>query len=297
MNGEAPSKIAWYDRLQKIDPRIIYLVVFVLVSIPFFVPIPVKMEVSPVVRKLYDKVEEIAENNKRKKGPEKFVLLAMDWSPSVKAENQPQTAAMIEHLFRRGVRFAIMSHLMPEGPMMAERIAEHIAKKYNKRYGVDWVNFGFRQMRFADYMAFIRDMYAIISKDYRGTPIRDVPMMKNIRGLRDFALVFDVTGSSAYADWVYYAQPEAHFDIGVGVTAIIGPSIRPLIDAGQVVGMMEGLSGAAQYEQLLNIRGQASRGMGSQNLAHLWVIVALILGNIGYIASRRREKKLKKELK
>jgi len=221
--------MAWYDRLQKIDPRIIYLVVFVLVSIPFFVPIPVKMEVSPVVKKLYDKVEQIAEDN--------------------------------------------------------------------KRYGVDWVNFGFRQMRFADYMAFIRDMYAIISKDYRGTPIRDVPMMKNIRGLRDFALVFDVTGSSAYADWVYYAQPEAHFDIGVGVTAIIGPSIRPLIDAGQVVGMMEGLSGAAQYEQLLNIRGQASRGMGSQNLAHLWVIVALILGNIGYIASRRREKKLKKELK
>lgn len=295
MDGEVQKKVAWYDKLQRIDPRIIYLVVFSLVSIPFFIPVPVEMEVSPVVRKLYDRIEEIAEENKR--GRERFVLLAMDWSPSVKAENEPETAAMIEHLFRRGVRFAIMSHIFPEGPMMAQRIAERLAKKYNKHYGIDWVNFGFRQMRFADFMAFIRDMYSIISKDYRGTPIRDVPMMKSIRGLRDFALVFDVTGSGAYADWVYYAQPEAHFDIGVGVTAIIGPSIRPLIDAGQVVGMMEGLSGAAQYEQLLKVHGRASRGMGSQNLAHLWIIVALILGNIGYIVSRRREKKLKKELR
>ena len=289
------QKTPWYEVLQRIDRRIIYLIVFILVSIPFFVPIPMRLEISPVVRALYDRIEQIAEENRRT-GQQKFVLLAMDWSPSVKAENEPQTAAIIEHLFRRGVKFIIMSHLMPEGPMMAEVLAERIAKRLGKTYGIDWVNFGFRQMRTADFRAFVKDIYSMISADYRGTPIRDIPVMKNVNSLRDVPLVFCATGSGAYMYWVYYAQPEANCDIGVGVTAIIGPSVRPLIDSGQVVGMMEGLSGAAQYEQLLKRPDQGSRGMASQNLAHLWIIVAMALGNIGYLVSRRREKKRLKEL-
>ncbi len=286
---------AWYNVLQRIDRRIIYLVVFLLVSIPFFVSIPVRMEISPVVKSLYDRVEMIAEENKRS-GEEKVVLLAMDWSPSVKAENEPQTAAMIEHLFRRGVKFILMSHVLPEGPLMAERIAETTAKRLGKKYGEDWVNFGYRRMATADFRAFVEDIYVMIEKDFRGTPIRDVPVMKNVSSLRDVALVFCVTGSSAHYWWIFYAQPVVRCDIGVGVTAIIGPEVRPLIDAGQVVGMMEGLSGAAQYEQLLKNPARGTRGMASQNLVHLWVIVAMALGNIGYVMERRRRKERMKEL-
>ena len=286
---------AWYNVLQRIDRRIIYLVVFLLVSIPFFVSIPVRMEISPVVKSLYDRVEMIAEENKRS-GEEKVVLLAMDWSPSVKAENEPQTAAMIEHLFRRGVKFILMSHVLPEGPLMAERIAEAAAKRLGKKYGEDWVNFGYRRMATADFRAFVEDIYVMIEKDFRGTPIRDVPVMKNVSSLRDVALVFCVTGSSAHYWWIFYAQPVVRCDIGVGVTAIIGPEVRPLIDAGQVVGMMEGLSGAAQYEQLLKNPARGTRGMASQNLVHLWVIVAMALGNIGYVMERRRRKERMKEL-
>jgi len=286
---------AWYNVLQRIDRRIISLVVFLLVSIPFFVSIPVRMEISPVVKSLYDKVEMIAEENKRS-GEEKVVLLAMAWSPSVKAENEPQTAAMIEHLFRRGVKFILMSHVLPEGPLMAERIAETTAKRLGKKYGEDWVNFGYRRMATADFRAFVEDIYVMIEKDFRGTPIRDVPVMKNVSSLRDVALVFCVTGSSAHYWWIFYAQPVVRCDIGVGVTAIIGPEVRPLIDAGQVVGMMEGLSGAAQYEQLLKNPARGTRGMASQNLVHLWVIVAMALGNIGYVMERRRRKERMKEL-
>jgi len=286
---------AWYNVLQRIDRRIIYLVVFLLVSIPFFVSIPVRMEISPVVKSLYDRVEMIAEENKRS-GEEKVVLLAMDWSPSVKAENEPQTAAMIEHLFRRGVKFILMSHVLPEGPLMAERIAETTAKRLGKKYGEDWVNFGYRRMATADFRAFVEDIYVMIEKDFRGTPIRDVPVMKNVSSLRDVALVFCATGSSAHYWWIFYAQPVVRCDIGVGVTAIIGPEVRPLIDAGQVVGMMEGLSGAAQYEQLLKNPARGTRGMASQNLVHLWVIVAMALGNIGYVMERRRRKERMKEL-
>jgi hypothetical protein len=289
------EKVPWYEVLQRIDRRIIYLIVLALCSVPFFIPIPVAMEVSPPVQSLFDKIEQIAEQNKS--GKEQFVLLAMDWSPSVKAENEPQTAAIIEHMFRKNVRFIILSFYLPEGPRMTETLAEELAKKYDKRYGVDWVNIGYKQVDLPAYLSFIRDMYSIIEKDYRGTPIRDVPMMKKVGSLRDVSLVFEATGSAGYGIWVIYAQPEIRtLEVGVGVTAIVGPSIRPFIDSRQIIGMLEGLSGAAQYEQLLKTRGNATRGMGSQNLAHLWIIVTMALGNIGYFLSKRRERNRKKEV-
>ena len=289
------KKLPWYEKLQRIDRRIVYLVLFIVVAIPFIIPIPVAMEVSPPVRMLYDKVEQIAEHNKT--GREQFVLLAMDWDPAVKAECEPATSAMIEHCFQKGIRFIIFSHIYPEGPRLAQYLAEDLAKKYGKRYGIDWVNFGYKQMNLPTFLGFIRDMYSIIEKDYRGTPIRDVPMMKNMTGLRDVSLVFEVTGSGVWIYWIIYAQPEIPtLDIGEGVTAIIGPSVRPYIDSRQVVGMMEGLSGSAQYEQLIKTRGRATRGMGSQNLAHIWIIVAMVLGNIGFFLSRRKERRERREV-
>ncbi|MCX7704623.1 MAG: hypothetical protein N2234_11130, partial [Planctomycetota bacterium] len=197
------EKLSWYEILQGIDRRIIYLIVFALCSVPFFVSIPVAMEISPPVQNLYDKIEQIAEQNKT--GKEQFVLLAMDWSPSVKAENEPQTAAIIEHMFRKNVRFLILSFYLPEGPLMTQALAEEAAKKYGKRYGIDWVNLGYKQVDLPAYLGFIRDIYSIIEKDYRGTPIRDVPMMKNISSLRDVSLVFEVTGAGGYLIWVIYA--------------------------------------------------------------------------------------------
>lgn len=294
-------KKPWYEWIQSIDRRIIYLVVFIVVSVPFFLPISLPMKANEPVQKLYDKVEQIAEYNKTAKR-KKVVLFAMEWSPAVQAECWPETEAMVEHCFRRGIPFIIMSVFQPEGPMLAQGITEKRAEEFKKKhgvdkvYGVDWVNFGYKRMNLSAFLAFVKDLYSQVTSDHEGTPIRSVPMMKNVDSIRDVDLVFYVTGSGGVEWWIQYMQPETGADVSTGCTAILGPSMYPYLDSGQMVGMMAGLSGAAQYEYLIGHKGRGTRGMGSQNLAHFWIIAMMILGNVGYIVQRRRERQEKQRI-
>jgi hypothetical protein len=193
-------KKPWYEWIQSIDRRIIYLVVFVVASVPFFIPIPFPMPPSEPAQNLFDKVEKIAEYNKTAK-KKRVVFIHADWSPSVQAECWPQAEAMIEHCFKRDVPFIIMGWLA-EGPRLTQKIAEKRAEVHKKTYGVDWVNFGYKPMNLPAFIAFIQDLYSQISKDMKGTPIRNVPMMKNVESMRDVDLIFDVRGSAGVTAWI-----------------------------------------------------------------------------------------------
>jgi len=271
--------------LQNIDRRIIYSLVLLLAIIPFFVAIPLPISPSPPVLNLYNTVEKIAEENARG-NKEKIVLLQFDWDASVQAENWPQSQAMIEHLMQRNVKFAILG-FVPQGPTLGESIAGEVAQKYGKKYGEDWVNWGYKSSETTALRAMVKDLYSIIDKDIHGTPMKEVAMMRNVSGLQDIGLVFEVTGSGGWEPWVAFVRPEVGTPVSTGVTAIIGPDVYPFLDSKQVVGMMEGLSGAAQYETLVKAPAKATRGMGSQNLAHFLIIGLIILGNVGYLLSRK----------
>jgi hypothetical protein len=285
---------AWYEIIQDIDRRIIYLVVFLVVSIPFFLSIRAPMEVGPPAQHLFDCVENIAAYNKTAP-KEKIVLIIPEWDPAVQAECKPQTRAMMEHCMKRGVKFATMSWFYPQGVELAEKVAEECEKKYKKKYGVDWVSWGYKPFSLATFLAFIKDIYTLVEKDSKDTSIREVPLMKNVDSLRDVGLVFYVSGGSGIGYYINYALPEIGFSIGTGCTAILGPEMRPYLDSRQLVGMMEGMAGAAQYEKLLEFKeGRGTRGMGSQSFAHLWIIFTIALGNVGYLVHRRRLRKAQK---
>ena len=65
-------------------------------------------------------------------------------------------------------------------------------------------------------------------------------------------------------------------------------------ETGQFSGMMGGMKGAAEYEELVSRefqsigRKRATEGMGAQSAAHLLIIGFVILGNIAYFASKKR---------
>jgi hypothetical protein len=56
------------------------------------------------------------------------------------------------------------------------------------------------------------------------------------------------------------------------------------------------MKGAAEYETLLlqngyaKELGRAETGMNSQSLIHILIIVFIVLGNIGFFFSRKRDK-------
>ena len=76
--------------------------------------------------------------------------------------------------------------------------------------------------------------------------------------------------------------------LAIGVTGVMATDYYPYLQSGRIFGLMGGLKGAAEYEQLADNPGPATKGMAMQMWAHLLIIAFIIVGNIGYFATRRR---------
>ena len=76
-----------------------------------------------------------------------------------------------------------------------------------------------------------------------------------------------------------------------------------LENSGQIIGLLPGLKGAADYEQLVDERvksesdktfllsSSARRLMFSQGYAQIGILFFILLGNVGYLLSRQRKAK------
>ena len=54
-----------------------------------------------------------------------------------------------------------------------------------------------------------------------------------------------------------------------------------------IFGLIGGLKGAAEYERLIGKKGVANRAMGSVSVAHVFIILFIIIGNIAFFAAKR----------
>ncbi len=279
--------------LESIDRRIIYLSILIVLAVPYLLKIKVPLKITPPVQGLYDTVENLAEHNQKSKH-QKIALFCLDWDPSTQAENWPQTQAVMEHLLMRDIKVAMMSW-NPIGAGMATEVGKAAVanlKKHTgieKEYGKDWCNWGYKYYQDPVVLSMIKDLYAIIKEDIYGTSIRDVPMMADVEGLHDAAFLYETTGGAALWPWIAYVAPATKAELGYGCTAVMGPEAYPYLNSGQLCGMLEGFAGAAQYELLTNIPGRATEMDGPQNFAHLWIILSVLLGNIGYLVIRKRK--------
>ena len=68
----------------------------------------------------------------------------------------------------------------------------------------------------------------------------------------------------------------------------MAPKMFAYIDAGQMVGLLGGRKGGAEYEKLLGLPDKSTKGMGAQSLIHLIIIGFIVLGNVGYFMSNRK---------
>ena len=78
---------------------------------------------------------------------------------------------------------------------------------------------------------------------------------------------------------------------GGAVTAICAPDAYPYVDSGQLVALIDGYRGAAEYEKLIGFdtKGRGHRQANAQTGAHVLILVLLALGNVGYFITRRKQ--------
>ena len=76
-----------------------------------------------------------------------------------------------------------------------------------------------------------------------------------------------------------------------GATAVMAPKLFAYVGSKQLQGLLGGMKGAAEFEVLVGHPDQAFRGMDAQSLIHLLIIGLVLVGNIGYFASRRQKRR------
>ena len=105
-------------------------------------------------------------------------------------------------------------------------------------------------------------------------------------------------GFPGLKEWILFGGDPGHIPVAGGVTAVSAPLLYPYYPH-QLLGLMGGMKGAAEYEAALITRypQYAEREhfgifrMGPQAVAHMVIIFFIIVGNITFFMDRRRQKR------
>jgi hypothetical protein len=178
------------------------------------------------------------------------------------------------------------------GPTIAEQVTADLAKQYGKKYGVDYVNLGYKANYTAVLLGMGTSIETIYPSDNRGTKLSDLPLMQRVKNYDDIDFIFVVADNGIVDNWISIVNAQFEKPVGAGVTAVMAPKLYSFTESGQMTGLLGGMRGAAEYELLVNHPDLAVLGMNAQSLVHILVIVLIILGNISYFVGRKQGKQL-----
>ena len=267
------------------DRRWVYLMVAIAVTIPFIVPAKFPVSITPEAQSLYDAVEALPDSSN--------VMLVFDYYASTIAECEPMSVAALRHFFEKDCRVITLTNIPQGGPTIAQRVTRTVAAEYGKIYGVDYVNLGYKY----GYVAVLQGMGTSIESffpaDDDGTPLSEIPIMDSVTNYEDIAFIFEVADNATADYWVSIVNAQYGVPMGCGTTAVSAPKYYAFLSSGQFVGLLGGMKGAAEYEQLVGHPDLAFRGMDAQSLVHFLIIALVLLGNIGFFLnkkSKRRER-------
>ncbi len=266
--------------MRGLERRIIYLLIALSVIIPFLFKIKTKVEISPPVMSAYNTIESLKEGTP--------VLISIDYDPASMPELQPMLLAILRHCVKKKLKIILMAH-WPLGVPLGQEAIEKIAKEYGLKYGEDYVNLGYRPGGAGVIISMGREIRDIFDCDFKGTPVDSLPLMRNVHNYDDIGVVIGLEAGSVGDWWAQNLGPRFGAKLILGSTAVVTPDLYPYLASGQCQGLIGGLRGAAEYENLVGHPSVATIGMIPQSAAHALIIIFIIIGNIIYILQRRRK--------
>lgn len=278
--------------LQEVDRRVLYVLLLLAVTVPFFVKVVIHVPVSTPTQSLYDTIEGLPENS--------FVLFGPNFSAGTRGENGAQSEVLLRHLMimwhKKKIRFGILA-FDPQGKSLAQDTAlalqkEYNAKGYNIQEGVSWANFGYRVDQQNFVRAMVKNVPGTIVNDIHDQPVGTLPVMQGVHTAKDIAMILDVNPTNNFSIYIQFMQGPFKIPMGLAPTAVMAPEAFNYLDSGQLAGMLQGVQGAAEYEQLLDSPARATRSANSLSAAHLLLIGFIVLGNIAMFVERSQKRRM-----
>jgi hypothetical protein len=266
---------AFIEFLEHLDRRWLFLCMGLLVLGPLLFPFTLPLYVSPRVQGFHDAIAKIPDGS--------TVLMSCDYDPGARPEMEPMTKTALRQLWNKNCK-VVVTVLWNGGPGLVDQFLNDVAREpayAHKVYGEDWVNLGYKAGNEAVMVLMGQGVANAFPNDYTGKPTRGFPIMQGVRDYNSFPLLVNISaGYPGTKEWVQQVQGRFHIPMVAGVTAVSAPEYYPYLQSGQLLGLLGGMAGAAEYEKLREESGSATIGITPQSLAHVFVALCIILGNI-----------------
>lgn len=271
----------WYKRIQNIDRRIIYIILFLSIALPLIKPMGLPISLNDSTKDAYNTIANLPAGSK--------ILYSFDTSASSAPESKPAALAMIRLSLEKKHKVYIFG-TWADGPTLATLWIDPLFQEMKSKYGEDYINIGYRTPAAAILETMRSDFNkAVGGVDINKKPLNTFPIMQGVTKASDFAAVVAFnSGDPGLKEWIefWYATGECKNIVGA-VTAVEIPNRMNQYRAGQLKGLIGGMRGAAELETIINKPGEATTGMDAQSLGHLAIIIFLVIGNIGYLAAKQ----------
>lgn len=309
----------FFEKMQSLDRRWIYLVVALSIILPLVIPFNARTYVTEPTSNVYEKIDSFHDRDDR------AILMCFSHDASTMAELFPMEVSILRHCFERNVKVFTICFMPAAKPLMDYAI--NTAKEdYDTQSGVDYVSFGYKPygLFLPILLGMGDDIAKAVETDDQGRKVENLPIMQNITNYNEMNLVIDFAASAAVFSWITYARARFGANVAAGITAVMAADNYPYLQSGQLIGMLSGLKGAAEYEKLLDVFAThkdengnrdprefsqeiikeswvnlsdidnrtyktARIGMNAQTVAHIMIIVFIIVGNIGYFMSKKKK--------
>jgi len=296
------------------DPLLIRRLIFLLLAVIVVGTLLLPLGTPPMVvnqesQDFYDAVAALK--------PGDPILISFDFDPASKPELEPAARALLRQAFRRRLRVVTLGLWQTGIGLAAEAIeaeAEIARSRFPQegenaypQYGKDYVFLGWQPGQFALIVRLTEGIQGAFPREFRGAETERLPIWngsngEKVRTLGDFPLVVTISaGNPGIDEWIRYGRGKEDFPIATAVTAVTSPGRMPFYKSGQIIGLLAGMRGAAEYEYLLNRSEDpekfgvtppplvaALQGMNALSASHFLIIGLVVVSNIMYFTSQRR---------
>jgi len=322
----------FFEQLQQLDRRWIYLILAIAIIIPLIIPYNSETYTTRYTENLYSMIDSFSAQDVQgqRVSVEKFldkdkaVLLNFTHDASTMPELYPMDIALLRHCFERQIKVFTLTFSPTAAPIIDMAINTVKEEFPDVQSGRDYVNFGYKvySLELPIILGMGEDIAEAIDIDAEGRKISSLEIMRNIKNYNNMNLVVELSGSTAGTIWIAYARSRFGVNVAAGVTAVMAADEYPYLQTGQLIGLLAGLKGAAEYEKLVDVFAkekkefskdflknkeqininiadssipykfkQARIGMNAQSIAHILIIVFILIGNIGYFVQKYEQRK------
>lgn len=280
--------MGFWDRMQNVDRRIIYVLLAISVSWALIKPVGLAIDIQPSTQAVYDTIDALPAGS--------IIFMSADYGSTSLPELHPTTTCILRHALSKNLRIVAGGMWNEAGSLIDMAWTAIKADFPNVKYGTDLVNIGFR----ANQRIFLERLLTNVSEacggvDHYGASLADMPLMAEFTSLSQAKLIYQaIAGAPGQEVMIPTVTDPYKIPYVAAVVSVSVANVQPFVQSGQMIEMVRGQGGAAQYEVLVKKPGGAVAGSDASSFAHVTIVAFMIFGNIGYILSGKKKARIGK---